>query len=74
MRAPLIKRTGKESASSSKGKTKQKVINMASGNEGDNINDSDNLPIHQAVFNDDVRKLSQLLRKHDVGAKDKHGL
>ncbi|XP_044726641.1 ankyrin repeat domain-containing protein 13C [Chrysoperla carnea] len=35
--------------------------------------DNGRWPLHVAVFNDDVRKLSHLLRKHDVSVKDKHG-
>lgn len=29
--------------------------------------------LHQCIFADDIRRLSQLLRSHDVGVKDKHG-
>lgn len=39
--------------------------------------DEDNLqmdcPLHKCIFEDDYRKLSQLIRTHDVGQKDKHG-
>lgn len=35
--------------------------------------ESDSYPLHQAVFNNDLKSLSLLLRKHDVTAKDKHG-
>lgn len=30
-------------------------------------------PLHKCIFEDDYRKLSQLIRTHDVGQKDKHG-
>lgn len=30
-------------------------------------------PVHKAVFENDLKKLSQYLRKYDVAAKDKHG-
>lgn len=30
-------------------------------------------PLHKAVFDNDLKLLSRLLRKHDVTAKDKHG-
>lgn len=39
-------------------------------------NDDDNptdCPLHKCVFDDDLRKLSQLLRTNDVAQKDKHG-
>ena len=35
--------------------------------------ENDSYPLHEAVFNNDLKSLSRLLRKHDVGAKDKHG-
>jgi hypothetical protein len=34
---------------------------------------SDSYPLHEAVFNNDLKSLSRLLRKHDVAAKDRHG-
>lgn len=37
--------------------------------EDDNPTDS----LHKCIFEDDYRKLSQLIRTHDVGQKDKHG-
>lgn len=37
-------------------------------------NDSQCFPLHECVFNGDIRKLSQLLRTNDVTKKDKHGL
>ncbi|CAC5384452.1 ANKRD13 [Mytilus coruscus] len=33
----------------------------------------DGYPLHESVFNDDIRRLSQLLRVHDVAQKDVHG-
>lgn len=33
----------------------------------------DSFPLHECVFNGDLRKLSALIRKNDVGKKDKHG-
>ncbi|XP_066995161.1 ankyrin repeat domain-containing protein 13C isoform X2 [Anabrus simplex] len=33
----------------------------------------DSLPLHECVFSGDVRRLSSLLRTHDVSKKDKHG-
>lgn len=42
---------------------------MADNNE----DDSPNCPLHKCIFTGDIRKLSQLLRLHDVSAKDKHG-
>lgn len=35
--------------------------------------DVDTYPLHKAVFDNDLKNLSRLLRKHDVTAKDKHG-
>lgn len=35
--------------------------------------ESDKYPLHKAVFENDLKTLSRLLRKHDVTAKDKHG-
>lgn len=29
--------------------------------------------LHKCIFDDDYRKLSQLIRTHDVAQKDKHG-
>lgn len=29
--------------------------------------------LHQCIFDDDYRRLSQLIRTHDVAQKDKHG-
>lgn len=31
-------------------------------------------PLHECVFSGDVRRLSGLLRLHDVSKKDKHGM
>lgn len=36
-------------------------------------NESDRYPLHKAVFENDLKNLSRLLRKHDVATKDKHG-
>lgn len=33
----------------------------------------DSYPLHEAVFKNDIKKLSRLLRKYDVAQKDKHG-
>lgn len=33
----------------------------------------DKYPLHRAVFDNDLKTLSRLLRKHDVAVKDKHG-
>ena len=30
-------------------------------------------PLHQSVFDGDLKKVSKLLRTHDVAQKDKHG-
>lgn len=30
-------------------------------------------PLHKAVFDNDLKTLSRLLRKHDIAAKDRHG-
>lgn len=38
--------------------------------EEDNPNDCS---MHKCIFDDDYRKLSQLIRTHDVAQKDKHG-
>lgn len=35
--------------------------------------DGEDYPLHRAVFEDDKKTLSRLLRKHDITAKDKHG-
>lgn len=35
--------------------------------------DVDSFPLHKAVFDNDLKTLSRLLRKHDVAAKDRHG-
>ncbi|XP_064605134.1 ankyrin repeat domain-containing protein 13C-A-like [Liolophura sinensis] len=34
---------------------------------------ADQFPLHESVFNGDIRKVSQLLRTHDVSQKDSHG-
>jgi hypothetical protein len=39
---------------------------MAASSEGQ-------YPLHECVFSGNVRKLSSLLRSHDVSAKDKYG-
>lgn len=40
----------------------------------DNDDDSSSdCPLHKCIFEDDFRKLSQLLRTNDVAQKDKHG-
>ncbi|GJQ75330.1 hypothetical protein Trydic_g23513 [Trypoxylus dichotomus] len=36
-------------------------------------NENDRYPLHKAVFENDLKNLSRLLRKHSVAAKDKHG-
>ena len=35
---------------------------------------ADLFPLHRNVFNDDKRKVSQLLRTHDASQKDIHGI
>lgn len=35
--------------------------------------EGDKYPLHRAVFENELQSLSRLLRKHDIGAKDKHG-
>lgn len=35
--------------------------------------EAEEYPVHKAVFENDLKKLSQYLRKYDVAAKDKHG-
>lgn len=30
-------------------------------------------PLHECIFSGDIRRLSQLIRTHDIAAKDKHG-
>ena len=30
-------------------------------------------PLHECIFNGDLRRLSALLRSHDIAKKDKHG-
>lgn len=30
-------------------------------------------PLHRAIFENDLKTLSRLLRRHDITAKDKHG-
>ncbi|XP_049804732.1 ankyrin repeat domain-containing protein 13C [Schistocerca nitens] len=35
--------------------------------------EADSYPLHECVFRGDVRKLSALLRTHDLAKKDKHG-
>lgn len=37
--------------------------------EDDNPSDS----LHKCIFEDDYRKLSQLIRTNDIAQKDKHG-
>ena len=34
---------------------------------------TDSFPLHECVFNGDTRKLSLLLRTHEIAEKDKHG-
>lgn len=36
-------------------------------------NESDRYPLHKAVFDNDLKNLSRLLRKLDVTTRDKHG-
>lgn len=36
--------------------------------------ESEKYTLHRAVFENDLQSLSRLLRKNDVGAKDKHGM
>ncbi|XP_077294218.1 ankyrin repeat domain-containing protein 13C [Arctopsyche grandis] len=43
---------------------------MAEPSNGD---EEDSYPLHEAVFRGDIKQLSALLRKNDVGKKDKHG-
>lgn len=38
--------------------------------EEDNLNDCS---MHKCIFDDDYRKLSQLIRTHNIAQKDKHG-
>lgn len=35
--------------------------------------ETESFPLHRAVFENDLKNLSRLLRKHDVCIKDKHG-
>ena len=36
--------------------------------------DWEGYPLHECVFHNDIRKLSQLLRVNDVALKDMHGI
>lgn len=36
--------------------------------------EDDSFPLHKAVFENDLKTLSRLLRKHNVATKDKHGM
>lgn len=40
---------------------------------GGTTNAAASYPLHRCVFAGDIRRLSLLLRTHDVAAKDKHG-
>lgn len=35
--------------------------------------DDEEFPLHKCVFSGDLRKLSALIRIHDVSTRDKHG-
>lgn len=39
----------------------------------ENHNACDRYPLHKAVFEGNLRKVSSLLRDHDIGEKDIHG-
>ena len=43
------------------------------GKKSKMANENDNFPLHKAVFDNDLKCLSRLLRKHNVAAKDMHG-
>lgn len=43
---------------------------MSSESEDDNLQ---LYPLHECIFEGDLKKFSQLLRTHDVAQKDKHG-
>lgn len=43
------------------------------GRKSKMANENDNFPLHKAVFDNDLKCLSRLLRKHNVAAKDMHG-
>ena len=36
--------------------------------------EGESYPLHECVFSGDVRKLSALIRTHDVAKRDKHGM
>lgn len=36
-------------------------------------NDCDRYPLHKAVFEGNLRKVSILLKDHDIGERDRHG-
>lgn len=36
--------------------------------------EEESYPLHECVFSGDVRKLSSLIRTHDVTKRDKHGM
>lgn len=35
--------------------------------------DEQEYPLHECIFSGDLRRLSALLRSHDIAQKDKHG-
>ena len=39
----------------------------------ENHNACDRYPLHKAVFEGNLRKVSSLLRDHDIGERDIHG-
>ena len=41
-------------------------------NDEDLIPDAD-FPLHECIFKNDIQKVSQLIRVHDVSQKDMHG-
>ena len=40
----------------------------------ENTSACDRYPLHKAVFEGNLRKVSSLLRDHDIGEKDCHGM
>ena len=46
---------------------------MANVEESREISPGEDFPLHQGVFNGDLKLVSQLIRVHDVAQKDVHG-
>ena len=46
---------------------------MAQSEKNEELSPDEDFPLHECVFKNDLQRVSQLIRVHDVSQKDVHG-